>query len=74
MSEVFIDSLTLKNFGPFYSEHTVNFSNLDGRGGILVGGKNGAGKTHVLRALYLAVVGETGLFDSKRDEPIVVAD
>ena len=28
MSEVFIDSLTLKNFGPFYSEHTVNLATL----------------------------------------------
>ena len=61
MSEVFIDSLTLENFGPFYGEHTFNFSNLDGRGGILVGGKNGAGKTHLLRALYRGQVRHHGL-------------
>lgn len=68
MPEVYIDSLTLENFGPFYGEHTFNFGNLDGRGGILVGGKNGAGKTHLLRALYLAVVGESGVGDLKRVE------
>ena len=66
MPEVYIDSLTLENFGPFYGEHTLNFGSLDGRCGILVGGKNGAGKTHLLRALYLAVVGERGVRDLKR--------
>lgn len=68
MSEVYIDSLTLENFGPFYGEHTLNFGSLDGRCGILVGGKNGAGKTHLLRALYLAVVGESGVGDLRRVE------
>jgi DNA sulfur modification protein DndD len=68
MADVYIDSLTLENFGPFYGEHTLNFGGLDGRCGILVGGKNGAGKTHVLRALYLAVVGESGVGDLKRVE------
>ncbi len=68
MPEVYIDSLTLENFGPFYGEHTLNFGSLDGRCGILVGGKNGAGKTHLLRALYLAVVGESGVGDLRRVE------
>jgi DNA sulfur modification protein DndD len=68
MPEVFIDSLTLENFGPFYGEHTLDFRSLEGKCGILVGGKNGAGKTHVLRALYLAVVGESGVGDLKRVE------
>lgn len=68
MPEVFIDSMTLENFGPFYDEHTLNFGSLDGRCGILIGGKNGAGKTHLLRALYLAVVGESGVGDLKRVE------
>lgn len=68
MAEVHIDSLTLENFGPFYGEHTLKFGSLDGRCGILVGGKNGAGKTHLLRALYLAVVGESGVGDLKRVE------
>jgi DNA sulfur modification protein DndD len=68
MAEVYIDSLTIQNFGPFYGEHTLKFGNLEGRCGIVVGGKNGAGKTHLLRALYLAVVGESGVGDLKRVE------
>jgi len=68
MAEVYIDSLTLENFGPFYGEHTLDFRSLEGKCGILVGGKNGAGKTHLLRALYLAVVGETGIVDLKKVE------
>lgn len=68
MPEVYINSLTLENFGPFYSEHTFNFANLDGHCGILIGGKNGAGKTHLLRALYLAIVGESGVGDLRRVE------
>ncbi|HLG14124.1 MAG TPA: AAA family ATPase [Blastocatellia bacterium] len=69
MPEVYIDSLTLENFGPYYGEHSFNFGPLEGRCGILVGGKNGAGKTHLLRALYLAVVGEAGVVDLKKVEP-----
>ena len=63
MPEVFIDRLTVENFGPFYGETTFDFKPLEGRQGILIGGRNGAGKTHLLRALYLAVVGETGAID-----------
>lgn len=69
MAEVYIDSLALKNFGPYYGEHIFNFTTLDDRMGILVGGKNGAGKTHLLRALYLAVVGESGVHDLRKVEP-----
>ena len=69
MAKVYIDSLTLENFGPFYGEHTFNFGTLNDRCGILIGGKNGAGKTHLLRALYLAVVGETGVHDLRKVEP-----
>lgn len=73
MSEVYIDSLTVRNFGPFYGEHTFNFATHDDRCGILIGGKNGAGKTHLLRALYLGVVGETGVHDLKKVEPAAEA-
>ena len=69
MPEVYIDELTLENFGPYYGPHTFNFGTLEDRCGILVGGKTGAGKTHLLRALYLAVVGETGVVDLKKVEP-----
>jgi DNA sulfur modification protein DndD len=69
MPEVYIDSLTVENFGPFYGEHIFDFSTLEGRCGLLIGGKTGAGKTHLLRALYLAVVGEAGVVDLKKVEP-----
>src|SRR5713226_729642 len=69
MAEVFIDSLTLENFGPYYGEHTFNFATLEDRSGILIGGKTGAGNTHLLRALYLGVVGEAGVLDLKKVEP-----
>jgi hypothetical protein len=65
MPQVFIDNLTVENFGPFYGRSTINFAPIEDRCGILIGGKNGAGKTHLLRALYLAVVGETGVHDLK---------
>ena len=73
VSEVYIDSLTVRNFGPYYGEHTFNFTTHDDRCGILIGGKNGAGKTHLLRALYLAVTGETGVHDLKKVEPVAEA-
>jgi DNA sulfur modification protein DndD len=63
MPVVSLDSLTIENFGPFYGTHEFKFSSLGERTGILIGGKNGAGKTHLLRALYLAAVGETGRHD-----------
>jgi len=68
MAEVYLDSLTIENFGPYYGRHTLQLGDLDDRCGILIGGKNGAGKTHLLRALYLAVVGEAGVGDLKRVE------
>ena len=73
MADVHIDLLTLENFGPFYGEHTLDFRSLEGKCGILVGGKKGDGKTHVLR-VYLAVSGESDVGDLNRDEPIVVVD
>src|SRR5580765_2479250 len=68
-ARVFLDSVTLENFGPYYGEHTFNFATLEDRCGVLIGGKTGAGKTHLLRALYLAVVGEAGVLDLKKVEP-----
>jgi len=68
MPNVSIDSLTIQNFGPYYGENILRFDELEGRCGVLIGGKNGAGKTHLLRALYLAVVGEAGIGDLKKVE------
>ena len=68
MPEVHIDQLELENFGPYYGNHLFSFGSLEGRYATLIGGKNGAGKTHLLRALYLAAVGEAGRGDLKRLE------
>jgi DNA sulfur modification protein DndD len=65
MNQVFIDSFAVENFGPFYGRKEFHFGPTEERCGVLIGGKNGAGKTHLLRALYLAAVGETGVYDLK---------
>lgn len=68
MSDVYIDSLKIKNFGPYYGEHNFDFGVSDKRRVILIGGKNGVGKTHLLRAIYLAVVGKSAEGDLKKLE------
>lgn len=68
MAQVWIEEISISDFGPFYGDHTFNFTPLDGKSGVLIGGRNGAGKTHLLRALYLAVVGESGVGDLRRVE------
>lgn len=66
MSQVSIASLEIENFGPFFGQHTFDFEALDGKTAILIGGRNGAGKTHLLRALYLAAAGESGKGDLRK--------
>ncbi len=66
---VSLDSLSITNFGPFFGTTDFDFSTPEDKTPhVLIGGKNGAGKTHVLRALYLAVVGEAGLGDLRKVE------
>lgn len=67
-SQIFIESLRLVNFGPFYGENQLDFTKRGEPTNVLIGGKNGAGKTHLLRALYLAITGKTGLSDLKNVE------
>lgn len=68
-SQIFIESLRLVNFGPFYGENQLDFTTKRGEPiNVLIGGKNGAGKTHLLRALYLAITGKTGLSDLRNVE------
>ncbi len=64
-----IDRLTVENFGPYYGKTIFDFRPVEGKCGILIGGKNGAGKTYLLRALYLAVIGDEGVDDLKKVEP-----
>lgn len=64
-----IDHLEITNFGPFYGTTKFDFiTDPDGPPHVLIGGKNGAGKTHVLRAMYLAVAGSAGIGDLRRVE------
>ena len=68
-NQISIESLDLCNFGPFYGAKTINFTTKKGSPPhVLIGGQNGAGKTHLLRALYLAVSGEAGVVDLKNVE------
>ncbi|MGX9728847.1 MAG: AAA family ATPase [Candidatus Electronema sp. VV] len=68
MQQIYIENLKIEDFGPFYGAHCFDFSAAEDRRAVLIGGKNGAGKTHLLRALYLAVVGEIGAGDLKKVE------
>lgn len=68
MSLISIESLEVEDFGPFYGTHKFVFSKNGKKSTTLIGGKNGAGKTHLLRALYLATVGEPGRFDLRKIE------
>ncbi|TLD70490.1 hypothetical protein FEM03_12250 [Phragmitibacter flavus] len=64
-----IDSVSITNFGPFYGTNRLDLATpKDAPPHVLIGGKNGAGKTHILRAMYLAVVGRAGIGDLRRVE------
>lgn len=68
-NQISIESLELNNFGPFYDSNIIDFSTKkNSPPHVLIGGQNGAGKTHVLRALYLAVAGAAGVGDLKNVE------
>lgn len=68
--QVYIESLKVENFGPFYGNNNeIVFDTRSRRGSnVLIGGKNGAGKTHILRALYLGIVGSAGVGDLRSVE------
>jgi len=68
MPDILIESLVIQDFGPYYGKHEFLLGPFDGRNTILIGGKNGAGKTHFLRALYLALAGKSGAGDLKKVE------
>jgi len=49
--------LTLRNFGAYYSEHNFHFDVSEKKSVVLIGGKNGAGKTTILEAIRIALYG-----------------
>ncbi|MHA2135642.1 MAG: AAA family ATPase [Candidatus Thorarchaeota archaeon] len=60
-----IEEIRIVNFGPFYGEHTIQFSN-DGAGVHIIRGGNGQGKTSLQRAILWALYGE--VFDRNGDK------
>ncbi len=50
--------LTMHNFGPFKDTHTVDLSPIEGKNIIVIGGMNGAGKTTILSAIRLVLLGK----------------
>jgi len=52
-----IKKITLKNFGPFLGEHTLDLNTVPGKPLILVGALNGGGKTSILEATRLTLYG-----------------
>ncbi len=51
--------LTMRAFGPYAGEVTIDFTKLDGRNLFLICGPTGAGKTTILDAMCYALYGET---------------
>ena len=52
-----IKELTLTNIGPFVGRHTIDFTTGGGKNIVLIGGKNGAGKTTVLKSIKIGLYG-----------------
>ncbi len=60
-----IKRINIRNFGPFYDEHTIEF-NEDGEGVHLIRGNTGQGKTSIQRAILWGLYGSVK--DRKNEE------
>ena len=52
-----IKKITLYNIGPYVDENTFDFSIKKGKNIVLIGGKNGAGKTTFFKAIKTCLYG-----------------
>ncbi|GEN52415.1 DNA sulfur modification protein DndD [Halobacillus faecis] len=52
-----IKSITLNNIGPYEGKNILDFNTKDNKNTILIGGKNGSGKTTFLNSVRLALYG-----------------
>lgn len=66
MTQIVIEEVKIRNFGPFFGTHRFQLGPVGDRTAVLIGGYTGAGKTHFLRALYLAVDGHTAIDDLRK--------
>jgi DNA sulfur modification protein DndD len=66
--------LTLTNFGIFRGRQSINLQPQKGKPIVLIGGKNGAGKTTFLEAIRLCFYGSQGLGFNSRDEYLKYLD
>ena len=56
-----INSLSLENIGPFKDPYTFNLSTSEQKNILLIGGKNGSGKTTILKAIKYGLFGAYAL-------------
>ena len=65
--------LTMRAFGPYAGEVTIDFEKLDGRHLFLICGPTGAGKTTILDAMCYALYGAADAADGPAhlDVPLV---
>jgi DNA sulfur modification protein DndD len=47
----------MKNFGPYKGEHKIEFKTKSGKNLSIIWGKNGAGKTHIMKAMLWCLYG-----------------
>jgi DNA sulfur modification protein DndD len=66
--------LTLTNFGVFRGRQSIALQPQKGKPIVLIGGKNGAGKTTFLEAIRLCFYGSQGLGFNSRDEYLKYLD
>ena len=56
-----INYLKINNIGPYVGEHLFNLKTNSNKNIVLIGGKNGAGKTTFLKALKYGLFGSFSL-------------